>query len=142
VKETQRLAGLIAATYTPLDSVGTFDAAQVAPLVEYLIDAGVSGLYVCGSTGEGMSLSSDERKAVLETFVDANDGRVPVIAQVGHNSLAEARQHTLSSTGLMRFRQPVRPISRCLMSRRWSHAWPSLRPALPNCRSTITTFRH
>ena len=92
VKETQRLAGLIAATYTPLDSDGAFNASQVAPLVEYLIDAGVSGLYVCGSTGEGMSLSTDERKAVLETFVDATDGRLPVIAQVGHNSLAEARQ--------------------------------------------------
>jgi N-acetylneuraminate lyase len=92
VSRLKRLAGLIAATYTPLDSGGSFNAARVGDLVDYLIDAGVSGLYVCGSTGEGMSLSSDERKAVLEAFVKANNGRVPVIAQVGHNSLAEARQ--------------------------------------------------
>ncbi len=88
----QRLEGLIAATYTPMDREGRFNSAPVAPLVEYLIGSGVSGLYVCGSTGEGMSLASEERRAVLESFVTANAGRVPLIAQVGHNSLDEARQ--------------------------------------------------
>lgn len=90
--ESTQLNGLIAATYTPLDARGGLNLDAVPPLVEHVLASGVSGLYVCGSTGEGMSLSSDERKAVAQAYVQAADGRVPVIIQVGHNSLAEARQ--------------------------------------------------
>ncbi|WP_339734237.1 dihydrodipicolinate synthase family protein [uncultured Gimesia sp.] len=86
-----RLQGLIAATYTPLSASGCVNVDHVAPIVESLIERGVSGLYVCGSTGEGMSLTTDERKIVAEAYVQAVKGRVPVIIQVGHNSLAEAK---------------------------------------------------
>ncbi|WP_145078866.1 dihydrodipicolinate synthase family protein [Aureliella helgolandensis] len=89
--QTARLNGLIAATYTPMNTDGDLELAQVAPLVERLLDDGVQGLYVCGSTGEGMSLSTAERKATTEAFITANAGRVPLIVQVGHNSLADAR---------------------------------------------------
>ena len=88
----KRLDGLIAATYTPLDDSGAVNATAVSPMVEHLLGCGINGLYVCGSTGEGMSLSSNERKIVAEAYVRAANGRVPVIVQVGHNSLAEARQ--------------------------------------------------
>jgi N-acetylneuraminate lyase len=88
---TKRLDGLVAATYTPLHDDGKVNASAVGPIVEHLLETGINGLYVCGSTGEGMSLSSDERKVVAEAYVQAADGRVPVIVQVGHNSLAEAR---------------------------------------------------
>jgi len=47
-------------------------------------------MYVCGSTGEGPSLSSDERRAVAQAYVEAAAGRLPVIVQVGHDSVAEA----------------------------------------------------
>ena len=87
----QRLDGLVAATYTPLDDDGTVNASVAGPIVEHLLGSGINGLYVCGSTGEGMSLSSDERRAVAKAYVQAADGRVPVIIQVGHNSLSEAR---------------------------------------------------
>ncbi len=60
-------------------------------MVEFLLQRGVHGLYVCGSTGEGMSLTSDERRSVAEAYVRAAAGRVPVLIQVGHTSLAEAR---------------------------------------------------
>lgn len=86
-----RLSGLIAATYTPMHRDGRLNVEQVGPLVEHLIQSGINGLYVCGSTGEGMSLSTSERKSVAEAFIAATDHRVPVIVQVGHNSLAEAR---------------------------------------------------
>lgn len=84
------LRGLIAATYTPFTAEMAVDHAAVAPMVERLIADGVSGFYVCGSTGEGVSLSTPERKQVLEAHVKATAGRVPVVAQVGHNSLVEA----------------------------------------------------
>ncbi|MHC4403669.1 MAG: dihydrodipicolinate synthase family protein [Planctomycetota bacterium] len=89
---SDRLEGLIAATYTPMDDQGRVSLGSVPPMVDRLIGEGVSGLYVCGSTGEGMSLTGAERKEVAEAFVRACAGRVPVVVQVGHNSVAEAAE--------------------------------------------------
>ena len=89
---SQKLTGLIAATYTPLDSNEELNTSAIGPMVDHLLASGVKGLYVCGSTGEGISLASNERKVVAHTFVEATHGRVPVIVQVGHNSLTEAKQ--------------------------------------------------
>jgi N-acetylneuraminate lyase len=86
-----RMSGLTAATVTPLNGNGSLRLEQVGPMVEHLIRSGVSGLFVCGSTGEGVSLTDEERKAVAEAYVDAADGRLPVIVQVGHNSLTAGR---------------------------------------------------
>ena len=84
------LKGLIAATVTPLDREGDVDLDAIKPMIDHLLKSGVNGLYVCGSTGEGMSLTCEERKQVVEASVEATAGRVPVIVQVGHNSIAEA----------------------------------------------------
>jgi N-acetylneuraminate lyase len=86
-----RLRGLVAATYTPFRPDRSLDLAAVPRLVERLLADGVDCFYVCGSTGEGVSLSTAERKQVTEAFVAATNSRVPVVVQVGHNSLAEAR---------------------------------------------------
>ena len=89
---TNRLRGLVAATFTPLRNDGTLNLQQVGPVVDRLLRLGVGGLYVCGSTGEGISLTGDERRHVADAHVKAARGRVPVVVQVGHNSLHEARQ--------------------------------------------------
>ncbi len=86
-----RLEGLIAATYTPFDADGEVHPAAVAPMVERLLEEGVTGFFTCGTTGEGMLLSTAERRRVTEAFVAAAAGRVPVVAHVGHESIAEAR---------------------------------------------------
>ncbi len=86
------LNGLVAATYTPLNDDGDLRLEVIPEMVDHLLLQGVSGLYVCGSTGEGMSLSGVERRSIAEAYVTAAAGRVPVIVQVGHNSLAEASQ--------------------------------------------------
>ncbi len=85
------LTGLIAATFTPLRADGAIHFELIGPMVDRLVDEGVTGLYVCGSTGEGVSLTSAERMATAKAFVDAVAGRIPVVIQVGHNSLAESR---------------------------------------------------
>jgi len=87
-----RLRGLIAATYTPMDHQGRLRLDPVARMVDRLIEEGVGGLYVCGSTGEGVSLCGRERRQVAEAFVAAAAGRVPVVVQVGHNSVHEAAE--------------------------------------------------
>ena len=83
--------GLIAATFTPMHDDGRLRLDRVPEMVDRLVARGVEGLYVCGSTGEGPLLSGAERRAVAEAFVRASAGRVPVVVQVGHNSLVEAR---------------------------------------------------
>jgi N-acetylneuraminate lyase len=85
-----KLSGLIAATFTPMHGDGTLNLGQIEPIVEHLIGSGVAGLYVCGTTGEGPSLSAEEREAVAEAHVAAARGRIPVVVQVGHTSLPEA----------------------------------------------------
>jgi len=85
-----RLTGLIAAPYTPFTPSGDLNADAIEPMAELLIEAGVNGVFVCGSTGEGHSLSVDERQLVAQTWVQAAKGRIPVIVHVGHNSLFDA----------------------------------------------------
>ena len=87
-----RLRGLVAATFTPMHADGSLNLGQVRPIVDYLVDRGLSAIYVCGSTGEGPSLTLHEREATAAAFVEAAAGRLPVVVQVGHTSLAEARR--------------------------------------------------
>jgi len=86
-----RLHGLIAAGFTPMNADGSVAPDLIAEVVEFLIEQRVGGIYVCGSTGEGPLLSTEERMAVAAAYVAAAGGRLPVVVQVGHSSLAEAR---------------------------------------------------
>ena len=88
----QSIDGLIVATYTPLNADGSINLDAIEGYVDQLIESGVDGLFVCGTTGEGMSLATDEREAVAAMFVKAALKRCPVIVHVGHNSLFEAGQ--------------------------------------------------
>ena len=84
--------GLIAATFTPMAADGSIQTQLIAPVVEGLIAQKVSGIFVCGSTGEGPLMSSPERRQVAEAYISAAAGRLPVIVQIGHDSLVEARE--------------------------------------------------
>ena len=86
------LKGLVAATFTPLREDRSLHLEAIAPMVDRLIDQGIAALYVLGSTGEGASLTFDERCAVAGSFIGAANGRLPVIVQVGSESLMQARQ--------------------------------------------------
>lgn len=91
-QSTFRLTGLVPAVFTPLREDGSLDLDRIPGIVDHLEQDGVSALYVLGSTGEGVSLSSQERRDVAEAYVQVAGGRLPTVVQVGHNSLAEARQ--------------------------------------------------
>ncbi|MEM1441338.1 MAG: dihydrodipicolinate synthase family protein [Verrucomicrobiota bacterium] len=83
------LTGLVAATFTPFDDEGAIRFEIIPEYVEFLVRNGVEGIYICGSTGEGPSLTIGERKSVAEAFVTAARGRMRTIVHVGHTSLAE-----------------------------------------------------
>lgn len=83
---------LFAATFTPLKGDGTLNLASIPHLINYLINRRISGLFVCGTTGEWSSLSLEERMACGEAFIEAAQGRLRTIVHVGDNSIRQARK--------------------------------------------------
>jgi len=83
MKNHERLQGLIAASFTPMDKQGNICLPEIENYAEFLIKSKVSGVFVNGTTGEGSSLTVDERKATLESWIKAVKGRIKVIAHVG-----------------------------------------------------------
>jgi dihydrodipicolinate synthase/N-acetylneuraminate lyase len=76
----------IAAALTPLrDGGARLDLDAVGPYLEFLAAAGIDGVLLLGTTGEGMNLSLDERQAALEQAVQ---GPLPVIAHCGAQTTA------------------------------------------------------
>ena len=85
----KKLYGVVVPVVTPLDENDKVNLKALAELCERLIEKGVHCLYPCGTTGEMMNLSLEERKLVTETVVKTAAGRVPVFAQVGAMNLAD-----------------------------------------------------
>lgn len=87
----EKVTGMVAATFTPLDEAGALRLEAIPGIVSRLASWGVEGAFVCGSTGEGPSLTSRERMDLTEAFIAAAAGKIKVFVHVGHNSLREAR---------------------------------------------------
>jgi 4-hydroxy-tetrahydrodipicolinate synthase len=87
---TVQLRGVLTALATPFAADGSVDETLLRALVDRSIEGGVHGVVACGSTGEFTALTVDERRLVVETVVDQTARRVPVIAQTGATSTAEA----------------------------------------------------
>lgn len=86
----QKLEGLIAAPFTPMTADGALNMSAVKPYADLLAASGVKGVFICGTTGESASLTTDERKAVAEAWVAAAAGQLKVIVHVGSNCAADA----------------------------------------------------
>jgi 4-hydroxy-tetrahydrodipicolinate synthase len=81
--------GLIVAMVTPFRN-GELDLEGASRLVDYMIDGGVEGLVVSGSTGEAATCSVEERVTLWKHVRDHVRRRVPVIAGTGTNSTSES----------------------------------------------------
>lgn len=88
----KKFEGACAALLTPYDSLGNINHKVLKEQVRWLIGQGIDGFYVCGSTGEAFLLSPDERKAVLESVCEANNGEKMVIAHVGQIATKHAAE--------------------------------------------------
>ena len=83
----ERLHGAIAAAVTPLkDGGGALDLDSIASLVRFLQAGGVDGLLACGTTGEGVLLSVDERRRVAKAFAAARPEGFQVAIHAGAQS--------------------------------------------------------
>lgn len=97
-----QFAGVVPPVATPLLPGGAIDHSSLERLVDYLIGAGVHGLFALGSTGETAYFTDDQRVEIARTIVSAAGGRVPIIA--GAIELTSARiletSRRLSATGV------------------------------------------
>ena len=84
------LTGLIAAPYTPFGPDGGLALQAIPRQAELLAHNGVNGAFVCGTTGEGYSLTVDERKQVAGAWRKAAPPGLKLVVHVGHLSLADS----------------------------------------------------
>ena len=89
------LRGIHVALVTPFDDDRNVNNAVLEQLVDDLIQRGVHGMVVNGTTGEFTSLTAAERQRNVEVAIDAADGRVPVTVQVGALTTDEAVAHAV-----------------------------------------------
>lgn len=83
----RRLHGAIAAAVTPLKDGGrALDPDSFAPLVGFLANGGLDGLLACGTTGEGVLLTLEERKHVAEGFLAVRPDGFQVAVHAGAQS--------------------------------------------------------
>jgi dihydrodipicolinate synthase/N-acetylneuraminate lyase len=84
------LRGALAASVTPLREAGAaLDEDAFAPLVEHFVEAGLDGILVLGTAGEGILLEEAERRLVADLFLQASEQRLQVAVQCGAQSTAE-----------------------------------------------------
>ncbi len=78
------ITGCLAATVTPLQQDGEhLDEAAFEALTNFMASAGLDGFLAMGTTGEGVLLTLDERKRVIDLFVKAAKGRLKVVVHAG-----------------------------------------------------------
>lgn len=88
---SEKLSGLIAAPFTAFNSDGSLNLRAIEAQAHSLIASGVKGAFVCGTTGEGASLTTSERMAVAARWREISGSDLRVIVHVGHTSLGEAQ---------------------------------------------------
>lgn len=86
----KKYRGIFPAFYACYDDEGNVSAERTKQLVEFLIEKGVSGLYVGGSSGECIYLGVEERKKTLEAVMEVAKGRIAIIAHVACNNTKDS----------------------------------------------------
>ena len=85
-----KLKGLIAAPFTALNSDGSLNLLAIDAQAHSLVASGVKGAFICGTTGEGASLTTMERMAVATRWCEVAGSDLRIIVHVGHTSMGES----------------------------------------------------
>ena len=86
----KKVKGLIAAPYTPIKNNGEIDLNKISLYAEKLKKDSLSGVFICGTTGEGMFLTSNERKKIAEEWVKYQSDDFKIIVHVGTTSVVQS----------------------------------------------------
>ena len=98
--DIERYRGVIPAFYACYDEAGQVSAERTRRLARHLVNKGVRGLYVGGSSGECIYLEKEERMAILEAVMAEVKGECTVIAHVACNNTHESCQLAAHAEGL------------------------------------------
>ncbi|MDE6455310.1 MAG: dihydrodipicolinate synthase family protein, partial [Dysosmobacter sp.] len=85
MKDLSKYQGIFPAFYACYDKDGAVSAPAVRALAKFLLDKGVKGLYVGGSSGECIYQSVAARKEILENVMAEVGGKMTIIAHVACN---------------------------------------------------------
>jgi 4-hydroxy-tetrahydrodipicolinate synthase len=91
--QPSQLQGIFVPMLTPLTADETLDESSLRRLVDFLVGAGVHGIWAMGTTGEFAGLPEIERARGVAATIDQVAGRVPVIANIGDSSTTLALKH-------------------------------------------------
>jgi 4-hydroxy-tetrahydrodipicolinate synthase len=90
-----RPEGILPALVTPFTDDGkAVDEERLRALVRHCLELGVHGVVPCGTTGEFVNLTAEEKKFAIKTVIDEVNGKVPVVAGTGASGTAEAVEMT------------------------------------------------
>lgn len=85
-----RFRELIAAAFTPYNNSGDINTKPIPTYANHLKSSGVTGVFINGTTGEGLSLTINERMTLAESWVQEKTDDFRVLIHVGHNSVKDA----------------------------------------------------
>jgi 4-hydroxy-tetrahydrodipicolinate synthase len=85
----KKFTGTGVAIVTPFRNDGSIDFKSLGKLLEHIIKGGVNYVVVLGTTGESVTLSKDEKKAIINFVTDTVSCRVPVVVGIGGNNTEE-----------------------------------------------------
>ena len=94
------IRGVLLPTITPFDEKGRVDENVMREIVDFHIKAGVQGLFVLGSTGQGPAMSTEERKRTAAIALDQAKSRTTVVIHVGTpdtDSTVELAEHAAAN---------------------------------------------
>jgi N-acetylneuraminate lyase len=93
----QHFAGVIPAPFTPFKGNGTIDFGLIPSYLNMLYRNGIRAAFICGTTGEGPSLTISERKALAEAWVDAAKGHddFKIMTVVGGTCIEDCKELAL-----------------------------------------------
>jgi 4-hydroxy-tetrahydrodipicolinate synthase len=89
MKDSKKFRGTGVAIVTPFKNDSSIDFAALGRVVNHVINGGVNYIVVMGTTGESVTLTKDEKKAVISYVVEVTDSRVPLVIGIGGNSTQE-----------------------------------------------------
>ena len=87
-----RIEGLITAPFTPFDATGEVNISMISYLQKFYKDNGVSGVFICGTTGEASALTFEEKKRLFEAWSKYKTNDFKVIGFLGGTSLKDCSE--------------------------------------------------
>lgn len=85
----KKFRGTGVAIVTPFKNDSSIDFAALGRVVNHVITGGVNYIVVLGTTGESVTLTRDEKKAIISYVIEVTDSRIPIVVGIGGNNTQE-----------------------------------------------------